>query len=295
MNPESHVKVELAELLEVLDEQPMRALRRCKRRFEASEKAHRENVNETIAFIVAFVLHLRESEADLEEFLRDEFWEGKPHGPNAKNLSRLATMYILGARESRGALYQQGLEYTNVVKYFLSEKTRPRDVPAVLRQTPIYKILGIAAGRRAEDGAEGSAENGRAIARDTAPDQRIRHLEDETLDRSETGMDFSDDEEGTNHDEAGETPTVIKPGRSVKRRSDGSSSVGQGSSGGNAGSSRRYPFKMSTEVAVEAAHFLPDFFKMHPGDAVAVVIRRNENEGKWAKFEVVDLHCASSA
>ena len=156
----------LGSLLEKLKRNPRKALIWCRNRFQASAAGYHETLYDTIAFIVAFVLHLEANERDRRAFLEDDYWSEKPHSPKEKDLSRLATMYIIGAKTSRGALYNQGLIYTKVADHLLDINIEPSEIPAELKRKPIYKILDEINAKNAKEEAtdEGTSSHVPAVA-----------------------------------------------------------------------------------------------------------------------------------
>ncbi len=165
----------LQSLLNRLKHNAISAIQQCRAQYEKSEKAHHECVYDVIGFVAAFVAHLRGTPSEARKFLADEYWVDKPYEPQEKNLVRLATMYALGAKESKGALYQQAVTYTKVVEHFLKAGTDPIDIPGLLKQETIYKLIErIKPKAEEEQPAVEAADQRQVKAKDAKADDAVR-------------------------------------------------------------------------------------------------------------------------
>lgn len=170
------IPLHLKPLLRQLDQDAMGALRACQTQYATLERTHHERICDMIGFIAAFVAQVRATPSDMRKFLRNEYWDGKPQEPKPKNVVRLATMYVIGAKESKGALYQQALTYAKVVDYFLSIGTTVTDIPAFLRRKKIDHLLDEINPPRDNDeptAAEEPAER-QTRAKGAKPDEAMR-------------------------------------------------------------------------------------------------------------------------
>lgn len=300
MTYHSNLNNRLPDLLSVLDENPLNALHRCRRNFQASDRSHNEILYELIAFVVAFGLRLRQSPAECARFLNEEMWADTPQKPKEKNLPRLATRAALGALQSSGARYQQALEYTKVVEHFLEQGIEPETIPHRLRRKPIYKILEELKPPQTEDNLADDAPTGHSSAR---PKTASAASMTRTGQRQD-GCDWGDDDDRPRgaHENAADKATLRDENfaeddeEGPARGTDNLSARSTGKHNkiaerqGRRNNNKRYPFNKDEELAVKAANFWECFFnEMLPNDEVPVMIRRLPDKDGWAKFEISSL------
>ncbi|RYF13686.1 MAG: hypothetical protein EOO77_15150 [Oxalobacteraceae bacterium] len=276
----------LATLLKRLEHGAMRALRWCRNGFQASAASHNETLYDTIAFIVAFVLHLQTNEQDRRAFLNDEHWSEKPHTTNEKNLSRLAAMYILGAKKCRGALYNQALTYTKVADWFLEIDIEPSDIPAELKRKPIYKLLDEIDARKAKENGtnKGTTSHAPAIARESgsssdsvSSDQGNQDL----LDGKQLGIDDQDgDDEPDDADGADGGSEPPRPGG----REPDTDPVEQKRT-----ERTRPRFDAKQDIALRGAGFLTALLALRSHERLWVCVERTDKGGfdDWKELVVI--------
>lgn len=267
----------LSNLLEMLKREPIHALNRCRDRYQASAASHHETVYEIIAFNVEFVLRLRNSERDQQDFLTHEYWVGKPQGPKKKNLSRLATMYVLGAKESRGALYEQALIYTKVVDHFLGIDIKAEDIPAELKRKPIYKLLDqidssksrtgdtVALGEADDANLSGSGGGAPAAPKVNGGKDLVVSSNIPTGDLIEEG----DDDEAEGEDERSE-PAQSGSDQKPKR------------------ASRRHRFNPKSDLVIMGDHYFNRVWDLGESETIWVQIQGMPPIDEWKQFKIVD-------
>jgi len=284
MNDRTKIRRDLQSLLTLMVRDAMQALEECQSEFQTSEKSHNEVLYDTIAFIVAFVLHLRRSVSDRQNLLTAPHWENKPHPVKEENLTRLTTMLVVGAKESKGNLYQQALDYTKVVEYYLDSEFDIEEIPGDLKQETISGVLRRV--RSAQEPAQkGSHDSGAGQIRAQAMD--ARQAAATRVSKPENDVDlFSDDGAEDEHSDSvdDDEPAV---GAGKASRTTASKQIRKGQQSEAKGSkSRRYPFKQSKELAIVAGEYFGQFFGMDIDDELVVTVRRNDDHDGWHQFEI---------
>lgn len=280
-------KMPLVKLLQLLKEFPMYALRSCRDAFQTSAKTHNETVYETIAFIVAFYLELYDSPEKRNEFLADKYWEDKPQPPKEKNLVRLTAMYMVGATQSKGALYVQALEYTKVAKYFIALGVEPEAIPEELKRKPIYRIIDELEASQSQEGEAGKAEGGGSQPKRTPTDQTA------TSDQNgDDDADNNDDDDGTN-----KIDSQLNRQESVDLDDDEEEEHKERESGTVPTKRGRYPFDLNAEAAIRYNEFFPALYELEEQEEdeedsknfVDLRVRRLKDKNGWMQLEIIDI------
>ncbi|CAO4194027.1 hypothetical protein [Methylorubrum extorquens] len=129
----------LASLLKEMEDEPVQAVRRCKKEYQEDALLHSNCVASTIAFIVALIRKLDCSPSLRNDFKKEEIFDEDSR--LTRKLSVGVARYILGAKTDDKAKYERARSYAEIANHFVDQAISPADVAAALMVTKPYTLL----------------------------------------------------------------------------------------------------------------------------------------------------------